>query len=149
MIAVLAMVAALVASDVPRARTITIAAPRAQLTLEVADTPEAREYGLMFRTSLAPHHGMIFVFSNDGQLGFWMKNTLIPLDMVFVRSSGTIDSIAADVPASKAGDDDVAQRAGHGKYVIELPAGEARRDGLHPGLRIAIPPLEARDSRTS
>ncbi|MGH7661047.1 MAG: DUF192 domain-containing protein [Vulcanimicrobiaceae bacterium] len=129
--------------------TVSVAAPNAKLTLEVADTSESREYGLMFRTALAPHHGMIFVFSSDGRQGFWMKNTLIPLDMIFVRSNGTIDSIADNVPASKAGDDIVAERVGEGKYVIELPAGEARRDGLHPGLRITIPPLEARDSRTS
>jgi uncharacterized membrane protein (UPF0127 family) len=141
MIPLLAMIAAL--------RTVTVAAPSAKLTLEVADTPQAREYGLMFRTALAKHHGMIFVFSFDGRQGFWMKNTLIPLDMVFVRANGTIDSIADKVPASKLGDGNVARRDGEGKYVIELPAGEARRDGLHPGLRLAIPPLEARDSGTS
>ena len=141
MIPLLAMAVAL--------HTVTVAAPNAKLTLEVADTPDAREYGLMYRTALPAHHGMIFVFSHDGQQGFWMKNTLIPLDMIFVRANGTIDSIADNVPASKEGDDSVAQRMGHGKYVIELPAGEARRDGLHAGLRIKIPPLEARDSRTS
>ena len=141
MIPLLAMIAAL--------HTVTVAAPSAKLTLEVADTPQAREYGLMFRTALAKHRGMIFVFSFDGRQGFWMKNTLIPLDMVFVRANGTIDSIADNVPASKLGDDNVARRDGEGKYVIELPAGEARRDGLRPGLRLAIPPLEARDSGTS
>jgi uncharacterized membrane protein (UPF0127 family) len=140
MIPLLAMAAAL--------HTVSVSAPNAKLTLEVANTPESREYGLMFRTSLAPHHGMIFVFSFDSRQGFWMKNTLIPLDMVFVRANGTIDSIADNVPASKIGDENVAQREGEGKYVIELPAGEARRDGLRPGLRIAIPPLEVRDSRT-
>jgi len=148
-IPVLALAMGLAAADVPHAQTVTIAAPKAKLTLEVADTPEAREYGLMFRTSLPAHHGMIFVFSHDGPQGFWMKNTLIPLDMVFVRADGKIDSIAENVPASKAGDDDVAERVGEGKYVIELAAGEARRDGLHPGLRLRIPPLEAKDSRAS
>jgi uncharacterized membrane protein (UPF0127 family) len=149
MIPMIALALGLVATDISHAQTVTIAAPNAKLTLEVADTPEAREYGLMFRTSLAAHHGMIFVFSHDGPQGFWMKNTLIPLDMVFVRDNGKIDSIAENVPASKAGDDNVAERVGEGKYVIELGAGEARRDGLHPGLRLRIPPLEARDSRTS
>ncbi|MBV8355035.1 MAG: DUF192 domain-containing protein [Candidatus Eremiobacteraeota bacterium] len=101
----------------------------------------------MNRTSLAPHAGMIFVFAQDALLGFWMKNTLIPLDMVFVRGDGTISSIAANVPASttQTPDDQVARRAARGKYVIELGAGEAARDGLRVGLHLALPHLESRD----
>ena len=141
---------ALVALMLALARTITVQAPHEKLTLEIADTESAREYGLMFRTQLAPHSGMIFVFSYDERQGFWMKNTLIPLDMLFVRANGTIDSIAADVPAESAqtpGEE--IRRDGYGKYVIELAAGEARRAGLHPGLRLIIPKLEPRDSGTS
>jgi uncharacterized membrane protein (UPF0127 family) len=130
---------------------IAITAPKEKLNLEVADTFKTREYGLMNRTSLAPHSGMIFVFAYDGQEDFWMKNTLIPLDMIFVRADGTIDSIAADVPAStpQTPDSAVATRQGRGKYVIELAAGEAQRAGLHPGLRLRIPKLEAKDPGAS
>jgi uncharacterized protein len=132
------------------ARTITVQAPNEKLTLEVADTASTREYGLMFRTQIAQHTGMIFVFSNDQREGFWMKNTLIPLDMLFVRSNGTIDSIAADVPAqSDQTPGEETRREGYGKYVIELAAGEAKRAGLHPGLKLTIPKLEPRDSGAS
>ena len=129
-------------------QTITINAPKEKLNLEVADTFKTREYGLMNRTSLAPHSGMIFVFAYDAQQGFWMKNTLIPLDMIFVRADGTIDSIAANVPAStpQTPDSAVATREGRGRYVIELAAGEARRAGLHAGLRLQIPKLEPKDT---
>ena len=143
MIGALVLATVLAAQTAPPVRTVKIAAPNATLTLEIADTPGAREYGLMFRTQLASHGGMIFVFPQEGRQSFWMKNTLIPLDMIFVRANGTIDTIAADVPASKAGDDDVARREGDGKYVIELAAGEARADGLHVGLRLSIPKLDA------
>jgi len=143
-------VIALLALMLALARTITIQAPNEKLTLEVADTVATREYGLMFRTQLASHGGMIFVFTSDERQGFWMKNTLIPLDMLFVRSNGTIDSIAADVPAQSAqtpGEE--IRRDGYGKFVIELAAGEAKRAGLHAGLKLTIPKLEPRDSGAS
>lgn len=141
---------AFVALMLALARIITIQAPNEKLTLEVADTESSREYGLMFRTQLAPHAGMIFVFSYDERQGFWMKNTMIPLDMLFVRSNGTIDSIAANVPAQSAqtpGEE--IRRDGFGKYVIELAAGEARRAGLHPGLKLILPKMEPHDSGAS
>ena len=110
-------------------------APKAVLLLEVADTEPKREYGLMFRTALSPHNGMVFVFPGDGRQEFWMKNTLIPLDMVFVGADERVRSVAADVPQSslQTPDSKVAVRVGRGKFVIELPAGEARADGIHPG----------------
>lgn len=140
MIALLAFVAAV-------AQTIVLQAPNAKLNLEVADTFNTREYGLMYRTRLEPHGGMIFVFAHDGHQTFWMKNTLISLDMIWVKSNGTIDTIAADVPASspKTPGESIT-RGGYGKYVIELAAGEAQRAGLHSGMRLAIPRMEPRDS---
>ena len=91
---------------------------------------------------------MIFVFAPpDAKQTFWMKNTLVPLDMVFVRDDGVVDSLAANVPATKAGtpDNKVAQRAGLGRFVIELGAGEAARLGIHGGTKLVLPPLEAKD----
>lgn len=141
---------AFVALMLALARTIVVDTPTEKLTLEVADTEATREYGLMFRTQLPPHAGMIFVFSYDERQGFWMKNTLIPLDMLFVRSNGTIDTVAANVPAESAKTPgEQIRREGYGKYVIELVAGEARRAGLHPGLKLIIPKLEPRDSGAS
>ena len=141
MIALAVLVAAL--------QTVTVHAPNATLSLEVADTYESRAYGLMYRTHLAAASGMIFVFNVDGPEEFWMKNTLIPLDMIFVHADGTISSIDANVPASKLGQESVATRFGHGKFVIELGAGEARKAGLKPGLRLSIPHLEPHDAGAS
>ncbi|HET7708850.1 MAG TPA: DUF192 domain-containing protein [Sphingomicrobium sp.] len=70
-------------------------------TVEVARTPEEQARGLMHRQSLAPDRGMIFPYSPPQPVGFWMKNTLIPLDMIFIREDGTIASIAENtVPLS-------------------------------------------------
>jgi len=90
--------------------------------------------------------GMIFVFP-DGDLdrGFWMKDTITPLDMVFVRRDGTVSSVAVNVPATppKTPDEKVARRNGTGQYVIELGAGQAGQFGVLPGTRLVIAPLAA------
>ncbi len=114
---------------------VTLHAPHALLHLEVAATETTREYGLMNRTFLAPHTGMLFVFERDAEVTFWMKDTLVPLDMVFLSGSGRVRSVAAGVPASTADmpDAQIARRRAKARYVLELPAGEARRDGLRPG----------------
>ena len=72
-----------------------------RFTVEVAASPEQQDQGLMFRQSLAPDRGMIFPFVPPRPASFWMKNTLIPLDMIFVRADGTIARIADNtVPQS-------------------------------------------------
>ena len=113
-------------------------APKAELSLEIADTQSKREYGLMNRTHLIAHTGMVFVFDQDGPVAFWMKNTLIPLDMVFVGADGRVRSVSANVPAStlQTPDTKVARRTGNAKYVVELAAREAAADGLVPGCLI-------------
>jgi uncharacterized protein len=67
-----------------------------RFTVEVARTPEEQARGLMFRESLPPDGGMIFPFDPPRPASFWMKNTVIPLDMIFIRADGTIARIAAD-----------------------------------------------------
>ena len=128
-------------------RALTIDAPRATLRLAVAETDRRRERGLMGLSALPPNEGMLFVFpySSDRHLEFWMKDTLLPLDMVFVLADGTISKIAAGVPATKPGTADaaIARRAGIGVSVIELRAGGASAAGLEPGGRISIPAVEA------
>lgn len=120
---------------------VVVRAPSADLRLEVATTPEQQERGLMYRTSLPPHTGMLFVFASDGALAFWMKNTLVPLDMVFVAAGGRVRSVARNVaPATPSmSDEQIPRENGAGKYVIELPAGEAARDGIVPGVTLALP----------
>lgn len=120
---------------------VVVRAPAANLRLEVAVTPDQQERGLMFRTSLAPHTGMLFVFDRDEQVAFWMKNTLVALDMVFVGADGTVRTVYANVqPAPPSMPDDAIPREpGVAKYVIELPAGEARPDGITAGVKLKIP----------
>jgi hypothetical protein len=76
--------------------TIETADRKIVFRVEVALTPEEHARGLMYRTRLATDAGMIFVFDEPQIQRFWMKNTLIPLDIVFIRADGTISSIAAD-----------------------------------------------------
>jgi hypothetical protein len=124
---------------------ITVAAPKAQLHLAVAADEARRELGLMCVTALRRHAGMIFVFAHDGPYEFWMKRTLIPLDMVWVAADGRVTHVAAHAPSSTMDepDDKVARRSGSGRYVIELTAGEAALDGLTDGVRLALPALSA------
>ncbi len=107
--------------------TITAGTRVHRFTVEVAASPEQQERGLMFRTSMAPNAGMIFPFNPPRYASFWMKNTLIPLDMLFVRADGSIDRIAENtVPQSLepvgSGGDVIA--------VLELAGGTAARLGL-------------------
>lgn len=69
-----------------------------KVSVEVADTEAARARGLMFRETLPPNYGMLFLFQERGVHSFWMKNTLISLDILWLDSHGTIISIAQDVP---------------------------------------------------
>ncbi|HTZ54752.1 MAG TPA: DUF2079 domain-containing protein [Candidatus Acidoferrum sp.] len=119
--------------------TITVHAPKATLTLQVATTEDQRETGLMSVTNLPAHTGMVFVFDQDAPVVFWMKDTLVPLDMVFVAADGTVRSVAANVPvvSEDTPDDKIPTRPGVAKYVIELPAGEAQKDGILASVRLS------------
>jgi uncharacterized membrane protein (UPF0127 family) len=124
---------------------VTIHAPKADLRLEVARTPADREYGLMNRASLAPHTGMIFVFPLDAQVQFWMKNTLVPLDMMWVGADGTVRQVDANVAvvAPSLPDAQIPIESGNGQFVIELPAGEAAKDGIASGVRLDLQEVRA------
>ena len=78
--------------------TISTSTKAHQFTVEVAATPEQQERGLMFVKSLAGDRGMIFPYDPPQDVNFWMKNTLIPLDIIFIRSDGTIVRITKAKP---------------------------------------------------
>ena len=120
--------------------TVVVHAPHADLSLEVARTEAQREYGLMNRTEIPLHTGMIFVFESDAQIAFWMKNTLVPLDMVFVASDGRVrrvfDNVRVVSPSMP--DVEIPRETGTAKFVIELSAGEAARDGIAQGVQLDL-----------
>jgi uncharacterized protein len=101
-----------------------------RFTVEIAATPEQQERGLMFRHVVGPDEGMIFPYDPPVHASFWMKNTLVPLDMVFIRADGTIARIAANtVPMSL---DPVPAGEPVGA-VLELRGGRAAELGIREG----------------
>ena len=106
-----------------------------QFTLEVADEDREREVGLMNRRSMPADHGMIFVFPQESRLSFYMKHTLIPLDILYLDADGEIVSIHQMQPLDLTS---IPSRA-PAKYAIELNLGTAARLGLKPGDRVEIP----------
>ncbi len=128
------------------ARAVRVAAPTGDLSLVAVRNEQSRARGLMCVVRVPHGKGMIFVFPPpDTNQGFWMKNTLVPLDMVFVTGRGIVSSVASNVPATPAGTPDiaVARRNGVGQFVIELGAGDAARHGIVTGTQFDLPALTA------
>lgn len=107
--------------------------------VEVVDTPAARNRGLMFRQSLAKDAGMLFDFKEERETAFWMQNTLIPLDMIFIAADGTVrtihenarpmdtTSIPSQVPV---------------QFVLEIPGGRSAEIGLKTGDKVEHPRIK-------
>ncbi len=117
----------------PEARVVIDAAGGvAAVKVEVARTPAQREHGLMDRSALDREAGMIFVFEESARHGFWMKNTLIPLDLVFIGDDERIAAIVERRPLSlETSDGGVESR-----YVLEVNAGWTRAHGVKVGDRV-------------
>jgi uncharacterized membrane protein (UPF0127 family) len=104
-----------------------------QIEIEVAETDEDKALGLMFRTSLPDDHGMLFPSKEPHELTMWMRNTYIPLDMVFIDGEGRIQQIVEQAtPHSLA----IINSNEPALAVLEIAGGEAKRLGLHPGQRV-------------
>jgi uncharacterized membrane protein (UPF0127 family) len=110
-----------------------------KLGVEVASTRAETQAGLMFRESLAPDAGMLFIFPIQRHQSFWMKNTLIPLDMFFISSSWEVVGVVenaeplTEVPREVDGDS---------QYVLEVNAGFAKKHGFGPGTKVRYTPPE-------
>jgi uncharacterized membrane protein (UPF0127 family) len=98
--------------------------------VEFAQTDEQRTIGLMFRASVPDGQGMLFDFRSEQEVGMWMKNTLIPLDMLFIRSDGRIHRIAENTEPHSLR---TIASFGPVRAVLELAGGSARRLGIAPG----------------
>lgn len=140
------LVAAVVATSDARAaelQTLEIATKTGVqvFSVEVATTEEEKRTGLMYRKELPDGRGMLFDFSPEQEVSMWMKNTFIPLDMIFIRSDGRILRIAEDtVPQSTK----IISSRGLAKGVLEVIAGTAKKYGIAPGDRVAHPLFNGR-----
>ena len=126
-----------------RRETITLVTSTGEriIKIEVASTSEEKSLGLMFRTSLADDAGMLFPYAPPQEITMWMRNTYIPLDMVFIRADGTIHRIEARTePLSER----IIPSGGDVAGVLELAGGNAERLGLKPGDRVIHPHFKAK-----
>lgn len=109
-------------------------------SVEIADNDAEREKGLMYRKELPEGQGMLFDFHRDQEVSFWMQNTYIPLDMVFIRGDGRILRIAENTePMSTR----LIPSGGPVRAVLEVIGGTARKLGIAPGDRVASPVFNA------
>lgn len=104
-------------------------------TLEVAATREAQQTGLMFRKTMPADHGMIFVFHDESPREFWMKDTYLALDIVYLTREGKVVSIHSLEPLNRA----PVPSAGPAMYAVELNRGAALGAGLKAGDKVEIP----------
>jgi uncharacterized membrane protein (UPF0127 family) len=130
-------------ADFPRVKLEISDGKKLKLTFEVwlADNPGRQQQGLMFVRALPGLKGMLFVHEKPGPIGMWMKNTYIPLDMVFIDEHGRIQQIVEQTTPHSL---DTIRSNEPALAVLEIAGGEARRLGLRPGLHVAHPALTNR-----
>ena len=112
---------------------VTAAGARYPFRVEIADTSLKRAQGLQWRKSLAPENGMMFDFKSPQPVFFWMKNTYVPLDMIFIAADGRIINIARETTPKSL---DVIPSAAPARAVLEIPGGQAGRLGIAKGDRV-------------
>lgn len=106
--------------------------------VELAQTPRQHQIGMMYRKEMARDEGMLFLMGSPRPVGFFMRNTYIPLDIIFIAPDGKIRNIGAGMPL----DETVIHSEGAVGAVLELRGGEAARIGLQPGDLVAWRPLQ-------
>ncbi len=129
------------AADPPADTLIPVKTPRGTvIQAELADTAQKRAQGLMFREHLADDRGMLFIFGDAQPWTFWMKNTKIPLDIIWMDAKKTIIHIERNTPICTRQDDGCPQYHSEGGalYVLELGAGRAAALQLQPGVKLSF-----------
>jgi uncharacterized membrane protein (UPF0127 family) len=115
--------------------------PSLRVRVEIADSPSERERGLMFRQTMEADAGMLFLFPAERQHGFWMKNTYIPLDMIFIRSDFSIAGIVENAEPMTLTSRGVPEFS---QYVLEVNGGYSAAHGISKGMVLAfdgVPPV--------
>jgi len=107
-------------------------------SVEIADTQEKHALGLMFRDSMPADHGMIFIFANEAPRSFWMKNTRIPLDIMYFDKDLKMVSLSADTPPCRVSRCPAYPSIAAAKYVLELNAGTASSLGVGVGDKLTL-----------
>jgi uncharacterized membrane protein (UPF0127 family) len=130
-ILLLAISVLLCSACLAREPSVTLKGQR--FSVELAETQEKQALGLMFRDSLPDDHGMLFIFPSEGLRRFWMKNTRIPLDIIYFDSDLKLVSVSEDVQPCRTQRCPSYPSEGPARYVLELNAGKAAELGLHAG----------------
>jgi uncharacterized membrane protein (UPF0127 family) len=107
-----------------------------RVSLELAISDEEKRVGLMFRDTLGAHSGMLFIFDSDGPLPFWMKNTFIPLDFVWLSAGGEVVDVRANVQPCQADPCPSYPSARPARAVLEVNGGFAAAHGIRPGVHL-------------
>jgi uncharacterized membrane protein (UPF0127 family) len=107
--------------------------------IEIADDTAERSRGLMFRQTMGDAHGMLFVFEQSRPVGFWMKNTPMPLDLLFVGADGKVKAILPGEPFSEA----PISPGEPVRFVLEVKRGIAAKNGIEDGDRLRHPAIDA------
>ncbi|KKB80942.1 hypothetical protein VW35_01795 [Devosia soli] len=143
----LAAVAVIVGVSLPLAAcsddsTLTIHSANGDHTfkVEVVDTPESRAKGLMYRQELAPDAGMLFDFFEDRPVSFWMRNTFIPLDMIFITGDGVVKNVHVN---ARPHDPTGIPSDGPVQFVLEIPGGRSVELGIDAGDTVTHERIEA------
>lgn len=123
----------------PRLPTIELSAGMHNIVAEVARTPQQQQIGMMMRTKMEPHEGMLFVFDDVAPRCFWMRNTLLPLAIAFISDDGTIANIAEMQPQS----DESHCSSRPVRYALEMNKGWFAKRGIKPGMKLRGQPFNA------
>jgi uncharacterized protein len=121
----------------PRLPTVTLTAGMHNIVAEVARSPQQQQIGMMMRTEMAVHEGMLFVGDDDTPRCFWMRNTLLPLSAAFIASDGTIVNIADMAPQT----DESHCSSKPVRFVLEMNQGWFAKRGIKPGFKLRGAPF--------
>ena len=136
LVALVAMLTPLAACSSENRLVLHTATGDYAFSVELVETPADRNRGLMFRQSLAPDAGMLFDFGDEQPVSFWMRNTFIPLDMIFIRADGTVANVHVN---ARPHDPTGIPSDGAVRFVLEIPGGRSIEIGLEAGDRVAHP----------